>query len=542
MFFSQDAGRYNQTGFDASTPIPPGGTPFSAQMAGQPAKKRRGRLLLLLLIGALIIGTVLVSANLLRATTALNVQVAGQPVIPVDLNQSVPLSPYLLGSNVFPQSGTSAKDSTGQGFMSYAPSVVQGLRSAGVKLLRFPGGNWDEEHTPSTAQLNDFSSLLNQVGATGFMQVQLSDPLDPTPVPLQTRATRAALLVDYMNNPHSIQRLGANANAPFHPIKYWSVGNEPDLLTNPDTGLKYTVQEYTQAFIAYSLAMHQVDPTIQIFGPELSQYGLNGGPRDRTGALWMQGFLTGIGSYERTHNLPFQLLNGVSFHLYPFGESPSSTSALLSSSQVWTTLIPALRQVIRQTLGEDLPVAVTEINTNSGRVEPSQNLASLWWAETLGSLMSNQVEYVAFFSTEGVDSPTPLFLQKGLTPTAMLRVMQLFAQLQANLIPIQSTQGPVRVYATQDGGNNTVSLLFINTTTEAQSLSVHAESSLPIDPLNPWRSAQLSIPGYGMVVLTLQRGGSNEAFLFSNSTDAQQEVPGVQHVVCGSQTDSAFAC
>jgi hypothetical protein len=483
----------------------------------QRKKRQSGRKLLLLLLACtLVITTVLFAANVRKAGSVLTVQVANHQTVQVDLDQSQPLSPYLLGSNVFPQSGTSAKDSTGQGFMSYAPSVVQGLRSAGVKLLRFPGGNWGEQHTLSTTQLNDFSSLLNQVGAQGLLQAQLSDPLDKPVVSLQTRAARAALLVDYMNNPHSIQRLGANADAPFHPIKYWTVGNEPDLLTNPDTGLKYTVQQYTQAFIAYSLAMHQKDPTIQIFGPEISQYSTSGGPRDRTGRLWMQGFLTGVSAYERTHSLPFQLLNGVSFHLYPFGEFQSSTNALLGNSQMWSTLIPALRQLVRQTMGEDLPVAVTEINTNSGNADPSQNLAALWWAETLGALMSNQVEYVAFFSTEGVDSPLPLFLQKGLTETSMLRVMQLFAQMQANLIPIQDTQGPVRIYATQDSGGNTVSLLFINTTDQARHLSVQADTSDNIALFSPWRSATLLIQGYGMAVLTLQRHGNNEAFGFNN--------------------------
>src|SRR5262249_53401241 len=142
-------------------------------------------------------------------------------------------------------------------------------------------------------------------------QAQLSDPLDDPPAPLTARATRAALLVEYMNNSHSIQR---NADTPYHAIKYWSVGNEPDLLTNPDSGAKYTVAEYTQAFIVYSLAMHTKDPSIKVFGPELSQYSAAGGPKDRQGNLWMQSFLKGISDYEHTHSLPFHLLDGVSFH------------------------------------------------------------------------------------------------------------------------------------------------------------------------------------------------------------------------------------
>jgi len=503
-------------------------------------RKTRGRFLLLLLAGVLIIATVLVAANVQSSGTALAVHISNQPAARVDLNQSVAVSPYLFGSNVFPAAGTSAKDLAGQGFMSYDPQIVQGLRSAGIKLLRFPGGNWGEEHTPSPGQLNDFSNLLNQVGAEGFMQVQLADPLDKTPVPLATRATRAALLVDYMNNNKSIQRLGANARAPYHPIKYWSVGNEPDLLTNPDTGQKYTVAEYTRAFIAYSLAMHQKDPGIKVFGPEISQYSARGGPRDSGGALWMAAFLQGVAAYEHTHALPFQLLDGVSFHFYPFGNGQSTVNTLVNNSQEWSTLVPALRQLIQQTMGQDLPIALTEVNTNSGRVAPPQDLAALWWAETLGALLSNQLDYVAFFSTEGVDSPYPLFLQKGLTETAMLRTMQLFARLQSNRVPIPGAQGSVSVYATQDSGHTTVSLIFINKANVNQRVTVSAESLLPF--FNPWQGATVTIQGYSMLVLTLHRSGSDEVFSFSNSENAQQGVPDVQHVVCGGQANSASVC
>jgi len=505
--------------------------------------KAHWKLLLMLLAGALIIALVLIAANLLRSTTTLSVQIPGRSQALIDLHQSLALSPYLLGSNVFPVSGTRSQDPGGKGFMSYDPLVVAGLRSAGVRLLRFPGGNWNEEHTPSPQQLNALSSLLNEVGAEGFMQVQLSDPLDKHPVPLTTRATRAALLVEYMNNAQSIQR---NVGAPYHAIKYWAVGNEPDLLTNPDTGKKYTVEQYTRAFIAYSLAMHTRDPRIQVFGPELSSYSALGGPRDSLGNFWMQGFLRGVSDYERTHNLPFPLLDGISFHAYPFQNGQQDVNIMLRDPLQWNTLVPGLRQLIRQAFGGDRPIAITEINTNVGKVPPPRNLAALWWAETLNQLMTNQVEYVAFFSTEGQDSPDPLFLRKNLTETAMLRVMQLFTHLQANLVPVQNTQGPVSISATQDDSHATVSLFFINQTDTSQHISVQAEYPLLwglwqrarplLQAWNVWQDASLTLPGYSMAVLTLHRSGGDDIFSFNNTTDEQQGVPEVQHVICRSVT------
>ncbi len=537
MFSNYESNYYNINDINARSPMPTSKGHVDAR--GRQPKKRnmRMKLLLFLIVGALIIAAVRVAANLYTGDRTLIVQVAGQQSQRIDLSQNLAISPYLLGSNVFPRAGTSSKDQADSGFMSYDQQVILGLQSARIKLLRFPGGNWGEQHTLSHTQMDDFSELLNQVGAQGIMQVQLSDPNDVTPVSLQTRATRAALLVDYMNHSKSIQRM--DPKAAFHPITYWTIGNEPDLLINPDTQQKYTVEEYTQAFITYSLAMHQKDPNIKIFGPEVSSYFGQNGPKDASGKLWVEDFLREISAYEQTHALPFHLLDGVSFHYYPFGDTQVNANTLLQNPAQLNTILPPLRQLIRQQFGEDLPIAITEINTNAGKVIPPQNLAAIWWADTLGELMSNQVQYVAFFSTEGVNSPYPLFLQRGLQETEMLRTMQMFTHLQPDLVPIQGEHGPVSMYATEDQKHVTVSLLFINKTDASQKVSVQSSGFLP---LNSWQQANLTIPGYSMVVVTLHRGGTNEAFSFSASGSSQQIAPTIQHVVCGNNAGSTTIC
>jgi hypothetical protein len=284
--------------------------------------------------------------------------------------------------------------------------------------------------------------------------------------------------------------------------------------------------------------MHQKDPNIKIFGPEISQYMGAKGPKDATGKQWMEEFLKGVNAYERTHSLSFRLLDGVSFHRYPFDDANKDSNKLLNNPAEWDSTLPALRQFIRQQFGQDLPIAITEINTNPGKNVPPQELAALWWGETLGKLMSNQVEYVAFFSTEGVATPYPFFT-RDLKETALLRTTQLFAQLQNNLIPVQGVQGPVSIYATQDSGHKTVSILLINKTNESQHISIRPDSLLPF---STWSSSNMTIPGYSMAVLTLHRNSSNEAFSFSNKANAQQAAPGVQHANCGSNTDSASVC
>jgi len=298
--------------------------------------------------------------------------------------------------------------------------------------------------------------------------------------------------------------------------------------------------------------MHTQDPSIKVFGPELSKYFSIDGPADSQENLWMQGFLKGVGDYERTHNLPFHLLDGVSFHYYPFNNAQTDAASVLKNPAQWETLIPGLRQLILQTMGHALPVAITEINTNAGTVSLPQNLAALWWAETLGQLMNSQADYVTFFSAEGVDSPNPLFWQNNLGQTAMLRVMQLFAHLQADLVPIQSVQGKVSVYATQDNGHATVSLFFVNQTNDSQHITVQGEGILPglawqgtrltyqgysVDVLKgPWQTAKLTLPGYSMAVLTLHRNGSDEVFYFDNTVNQPKLASEVQYIVCDNGT------
>jgi hypothetical protein len=532
-----------------------GGMPGSGQGPGAfytparssippPAPRRRmlGTLLIVALILVLVSVAIATAALVYTDGAQLRVRIGNQQSALIDLRQSIPVSPYLLGTNVFPATGTIGTDLSSNGFMSYGTQITNGLRSAHVKLLRFPGGDWGELHAYSFDQLNAFSTLLGQTNAGGMIQAPLSAVNGQTNT-LASRASNAGLIVDYMHNKNSIQRAGKFARAPFHPVAFWTVGNEPDRLINPDTGLPYTVDDYVKTFIQFSTTMHQNDPTIQVFGPEISQfYGVGSGPSDATGKLWMEGFLKGVSDYERLHpTLRYHLLDGVSFHRYQFDDAHQASALLLSSTSEWHYLLPPLRQLIRQDFGRDIPLALTEVNTNPGKTaasSPSRAFAAVWWADTLGRLMSQQVAYVAFFSAEGVDSPYPLFTTNGLQQTPMLRVMQLFARLQLNVVPVQVQSEPVSVYATQDDTQQTVSLLFVNKSNMTQQAQVSTEGGpLPFRPLAQWPGLQINLSAYSVTVVTLRRNGGADAYSFAAPTGAQS-TPALVHTVCGNQSNA----
>jgi len=515
----------------------------------QRSKKKNRRLYAIfstILLIMLIFAAVRVMSVASDSNDQLLLKIGDQQQALIDLRQSIPISPYLFGVNVFPKEQTNSVDNNFTGFMSYGPQIVNGLQNAGIKLLRFPGGSWGENqplqnHILSYEQLYDFSTLLYQVGADGMIQARLSSPIDKTGkfANLAERANLAGRWVDFMSNPHSDLRKGEFANVRIHPIKFWSVGNEPDKLIDPDTGKPFTVAGYVNDFIQYSIAMHQNNPDIEVFGPEISQfYGVGVGPTDSEGQLWMEGFLKGVAAYESAHpELKFHLLDGISFHRYQFADARSAPYLLMSSPEEWNYLLPSLRQLVRQTLGRDVPIAVTEINTNPNTQVPTRGRAALWWADTLGSLMDQQVEYVAFFSAEGVEPPYPLFTADAShQPTAMFRVMQLFTHLQHNLVPLQIQHDPVSVYATQDNTSHAVSLLFINKSGANQFAEVSAQNQ--VFGTSSWHTQDISIAAYSIVLVTLHRGGGAEAYSFNVPATDDAAINPLKQIVCGKKFDA----
>lgn len=502
---------------------------------------RQFRVVAVLVVILLVLVIVRLSAILSPSNDRLVVHVGNQAVSLLDLRQSTPISPYLFGANVFPEIGTSSVDKSQTGFMSYGPSIVEGLRNANVKLLRFPGGSWGEDHLLSYDQLDAFSTLLSKTGAQGMIQARLNaSPGNRVPgiTTMTDRAHLAGRWVDYMNNVHSDLRTGKHASAPVYPVTLWTVGNEPDMTVNPDTGKQYTVAEYVDDFIQFSIQMHQNNPTIQVFGPEVTQFnGLGVGPVDANGKLWMEGFITGVRAYETAHpDLKFHLLDGVSFHFYPDVNPQDAASLLMTNSDAWTYLLEPLRQFVRQNLNRDVPVAVTEINSSTTKQAPPKGRSALWWADTLGTLMNQDLQYLAFFSAEGVPSPYPLFTGGQLRPTSMLRVLELYSHLQPGLVPLASEHNPVSIYATEDAAHQTVSLLFVNKVNSPQLAQVSADNQ--VFGARPWPSQDISLAPLSITLITLRRGGGADAYSYDVAVIDDTGAPPLTHTVCGKKTDA----
>jgi hypothetical protein len=311
------------------------------------------------------------------------------------------ISPLVYGSNTGP-------------WQTIGFEQRQMIPALGISTIRWPGGNWGDEHDPSELMIDEYLALCASAGCEPTIHVRL---FEGTPA-------KAAELVRAVN----VTRKAG--------VRYWAIGNEPDLFVKKRGAASYTVAEYAADFIAYRDAMRAVDDSIVVMGPELSQFSPNDSyPRDTTGEYWLRGFIERVPDVEV-----------VSLHRYPFGEQTVSPRQIADEPVRWTESIAYVRKIMREVLGKELPIAITEANSDwSGRVDRDTGTDSyrnaLWWTEVLGRLIAAQVIMVNQFClgaipAQGLGIFGPVSYNSGPTPIAeAYKLYALFGQTLVHAQP-----------------------------------------------------------------------------------------------------------
>jgi hypothetical protein len=499
------------------------GAQLSAQRFNRNSKGQRRLLATLAIITLILVIFAAVRMNTLASNNGdqLTIHIASQQDAIIDLRKSVEISPYLFGANVLPEVASNSTDADNSGVMPYSPKLAQGLQTMGIKMLRYPGGSWGEQHILSNDQLNDFNKMLTDTKTTGMMQVHLGGT--------KGQDDPAQLATQWVQSMKSVQ--------------LWSIGNEPDLTTNPATGKPYTADEYAQEFIQISTKMHQANPNIKVFGPELSSYfDANAGFKSANAHTWIDEFLQKIGEYEKQNN--GKVLDGISFHYYPHTTPFAQPGLLMSSGNEWSYILPDLRAQIQKTLGRDVPIAITAMNTNPDRVGSQAQIppayGALWLADTMGTLMNEQIAYAAFYSASpAMQNPASLFAIDG-SETSMGRIFELFTHLQDQVVPLAIQDDPLAVFATTSKDHKTLSLMFVNKTPLTQHAQVNP-STIQVSS-GSWPFEDIKIAAYSAVVVTLHRdSGKAEGYTFIPPTKTDGLVAPVNSAICGLRTDPVDA-
>ncbi|MDQ2769229.1 MAG: carbohydrate-binding protein [Bacteroidota bacterium] len=274
------------------------------------------------------------------------------------------ISPYLTGQNAWLPTALGSQVYNGQ-LDKLWPLVQQSK----VRMVRI-GGNGVNSNLVTNAQYIALIDSIRRIGAEPMVQVSEGRG--------RFTAAQAAQVVQHVNI-----TMGRN-------IKYWIIGNEPDLASQPNPVSIAGVEAYIKAFAS---AMKAVDPTILTVGPENASYGggyypaLVGGAND----------ITGTDANGRYY------IDVISFHTYPFNGTQtraavvSGTTNLANNAANLLGLMANANTLHGRTGANALRWALTEFNVDYAN--PGNNtvegvgvhsfLNGQFWAEVFGVGMKN---------------------------------------------------------------------------------------------------------------------------------------------------------
>jgi hypothetical protein len=374
------------------------------------------------------------------------------------------ISPYVYGANL--------------GLYSIIPlDLMDEAQALNLNFIRFGGGVSDEQNVQKP-QLDLFIYQVRQLEAEPLITVRL---LDGTP-------EDAAEVVRYIN----IEK--------GYGVRFWSIGNEPNLFTALFDA-PYDTATLNAQWRAIAEAMRAVDPTISLFAPDITQYVVQtmdgetltymppedgGWALDPDGRDWLIEFLRANGD----------LVSVVSIHRYPYPgigdtrDAIATIDGLRDQADEWETAIPNLRAVVREAAGRDIPIAVTEFNSNSSpscgaEASLDSHYNALWVGDTLGRLITQGVEYVAYWDMQGIGNRCwGLLNQRDVRPTYY--AYRMYAHFGSELLQSSSDAPDVRAYAARrDDG--TLTLLLINMGMEATTVTLSLANFTPDGDAEVWR-------------------------------------------------------
>ena len=358
------------------------------------------------------------------------------------------ISPYIFGTN--------------HGPMHAVPVEMMPLvEEAGFTALRFPGGAWTDAVDMTHFQIDMLMTFAEQVGAMPTISVRM----------LNGEPETAAELVRYTN----IEKK--------YGVTYWSIGNEPSIYTQlGQADYDYTTEHLNRDWRAIALAMKKADPTIKLIGPEIHQWNDSSEttPKDSAGRDWMTEFLKANGD----------LVDVVSVHRYPLysPNAPVTVQDLRENTRKWTGEVEYLRRLIREIVGHDLPIAITEVNSDPSsamlqEVSPDSFYNAIWYADVLGQLINADVLMVNQWVLS--QRSTGLGLLQGTTVRPTFYVFPLYKNFGREQVYAASGVADVDIFAAKRE-DETLTLMIINLSDTEQSVPLEVKG-MKLTEAEIWR-------------------------------------------------------
>lgn len=333
--------------------------------------------------------------------------------------------------------------SWGKPFPGQVPGLDVIYKAAHVGLLRYAGGAWanwvgwerSPQKTPYTEwhpeAANYFSSFQNKINTANTYAFQYGmDEIDSLGDLAKRSGADVMIQVNLsQNDPYMWADMVhyTNIEKGYH-FKYWELGNELDLECYKGADDCLDASTYQARAASYIKTMKAVDPGIVIVG------GAPASAHDIVANQWVD-----------TPNLSRYLFAGVaagsdalSYHWYSDCNATSYENIFTWSwtdektawqnnySRSWGQIAPSrvLNEIIKPT-GKALEQGVTELNDDScdfSRAPQNSNqITAVWYADILGRLAYNGVDFVTWYEGygNGAGSGYPSVAADQDYPTAM---------------------------------------------------------------------------------------------------------------------------
>jgi hypothetical protein len=396
------------------------------------------------------------------ATAAAPTSDAGAPTVSVTRDGGVPISPFAFGQNYW-----NWLSSNGTSGMTGTEPLVTALH---LNVVRAGGSN-NDTNVPQlfdTNQIDKFVAYCRIVGAEPILQVPLvTSAVDGG----ASTAQSAADLVTYANVTKG------------YGIKYWEIGNEPDLYTSQTLPAVFTVigtaSEYCAQFSAYVTAMKAANASgpdggapMQFLGPELSY-------KYTPGSDWLTPFLDGCKDY----------VDIVTIHRYPFSGAQTSVNGAFADVTKFRSTLRAVAAIVKGHARPNTPIGLTEANISydydptkytsmSLLAGPGSYPAAIWTADMMGVALENNLWTLAFWNIGEQNAAGSVlgYIVGGQPTPAYYAEQMVSANFRGSELSPSGVPTGFSVYASYDPSQGSTAVLVVNKTMTSAPLALSVDS------------------------------------------------------------------
>ena len=420
-------------------------------------------------------------------------------------------------------------------YWQWMPSYGDGVSGTEAKvaalkpaLMRVGGYNNDVNLASpfDNAAFDKAVAYARAIGAEPIIQVPLLADTNGQPA----TASTAAGMVTYANVTKG------------YGIKYFSIGNEPDLYATQGSPVSstqpaspgYTPSIYCASATSYVAAMKAVDPTIKIVGPDLSwKYRAGNSAND-----WLTPILEGCGA----------LFDVIAIHRYPFEAAQATLAAAAADPAAFRNVIAQVRGILQAAGQGEKPLALTEMNVAYDATScaldasPGTMGSALWLADSVGTAIELGLWTTAVWDISDLDDWGLGLI--GMPPTHTPRPSYYAYSLYADhfgptLVDVTSAPAGVSAHASRNAADNATEVIVINWNSSNIELKFQVTGLASAPEGTTFAVPAFVVPGASMTAVEIPDTGPASAWLYSETQ--RQAAVGPQLLGVGIWTGSPNA-